>query len=486
MRKLIQDPLSIFLFIFFSLFTTGRVYSQRPDKGKSDNIAERLDSLINSSSVLKNTEVGVIVYDLTAKSDIFRYQAEKLYRPASVEKVITTVTALSVLGKDYKINTSLSYSGHLEGDTLHGNLYVKGDFDPEFMEEDMKTMVESVVSSGIKYVKGRVVGDVSMMDSVYWGPGWAWDDSPESFQPYLSPLMLNRGCIGVTISPTAKGSRPEVTLSPETDFFTIDNRSICGVPSKGAARITRNWMYNDNTIIVSGNVKSKESTLLNVFDSKDYFLRTFRYQLQQRGVYASADSIDFGTVPLEAKNIYTVGRDIKEVLKQALKESDNLSAEALFFHATRNICGGRKYLSHKDGQKAIYRFLDTEIGMKSSNYNIVDGSGVSGYNYISPELILSYLKYAFSSPFIFHPFYDSLPIAGIDGTLKYRMRKGKSFRNVRAKTGTLTGVSSLAGYVNNVSGHTLAFVIINQNVIKAGAARRFQDSVCEILATTGI
>ena len=96
---------------------------------------------------------------------------------------------------------------------------------------------------------------------------------------------------------------------------------------------------------------------------------------------------------------------------------------------------------------------------------------------------MGYLKYAFSSPLIFHPFYDSLPIAGIDGTLQYRMGKGKTFRNVRAKTGTLTGVCSLAGYVTSPAKHTIAFVIINQNVLKYVSARRFQDEICNILST---
>ena len=127
--------------------------------------------------------------------------------------------------------------------------------------------------------------------------------------------------------------------------------------------------------------------------------------------------------------------------------------------------------------------MKSDIGFDSRKFRIVDGCGVSDYNYVSPELIMGYLKYAFSSPLIFHPFYDSLPIAGIDGTLQYRMGKGKTFRNVRAKTGTLTGVCSLAGYVTSPAKHTIAFVIINQNVLKYVTSRRFQDAICSILAS---
>ena len=422
----------------------------------SQTISHRIDSLINNSSFLNTSEVGILVYDLTSKQELYRYQAEKLYRPASVEKVITSVTALSVLGKDYQIKTGLSYSGYIEGDTLYGDIYVKGDFDPEFMQEDMETMVDAIANMGIHGVKGRLIGDVSMMDSVYWGPGWAWDDTPETFQPYLSPLMLNRGCINVSISPSG-GSKANVEIKPESDFYSIDNRTS---PAGSYVSATRNWMYNDNTITVSGSSRHKASTSMNIFNTKGFFMHTLRFQLQGKGVFIPQDSVAYENTPADTKGIITVYRDIDEVLKRA-----------------------KKYLSHKDGQNAIYKFMKSDIGFDSRKFRIVDGCGVSDYNYVSPELIMGYLKYAFSSPLIFHPFYDSLPIAGIDGTLQYRMGKGKTFRNVRAKTGTLTGVCSLAGYVTSPAKHTIAFVIINQNVLKYVSARKFQNEICNILAS---
>ncbi|MBM6891013.1 D-alanyl-D-alanine carboxypeptidase/D-alanyl-D-alanine-endopeptidase [Bacteroides caecigallinarum] len=445
----------------------------------AQNISDRIDSLVHKSSFLKTSEVGVLIYDLTAKKELYRYQAEKLYRPASVEKVITSVTALSVLGKDYQMNTRLSYSGYIEADTLYGNIYVKGDFDSEFMPDDMDSMIKAISNMGIHSVKGRIIGDVSMMDSVYWGPGWAWDDTPETFQPYLSPLMLNRGCVNISISPSG-GDKAKVEIMPESDFYTVNNTTSL---SGGNLTATRNWLYNDNTITITGNARHKAGVSMNIFDTKGFFMHSLRYQLQENGIFIPRDSVTFGEVPENTKGIITVSRDIDEVLKRALKKSDNLSAESLFFHATREILNGKKYLNHKDGQEAIYKFMRTDIGFDNRKFRIVDGCGVSDYNYVSPELIMEYLKYAFHSPSVFHPFYDSLPIAGIDGTLKHRMGKGKTFRNVRAKTGTLTGVCSLAGYVTSPSKHTIAFVIINQNVLRYVAARKFQDEICSILAS---
>ena len=170
-----------------------------------------------------------------------------------------------------------------------------------------------------------------------------------------------------------------------------------------------------------------------------------------------------------------------EVLKEALKESDNLCAEALFHHLGARESGKRR-AGFDEGEKAVIRFMQEEVGMIPSNFRIVDGSGLSPYDCISPELLIAYLKYAYYHPDIFQPFYEALPVAGVDGTLRNRMKSGKAFRNVRAKTGAVTGIRTLAGYVKAANGHMLAFSIMNQNVLKLSEARKFQNKICEMLA----
>ena len=443
---------------------------------------QKIDEMVQSIPFLKTSEVGIMIYDLTADSTLYQYQADKLYRPASVEKVVTSVTALTLLGKEHAYQTRLAYTGDIHGNTLKGDLYVVGDMDAEFMEEDLEYLAAKVAESGIQVIDGQLKGDISMLDSVYWGPGWSWDDSPESFQPYLSPLMLNRGCMKITAEPTELGRPARISVNPKSDIYKIDNRSVCFLPSRGNLTITRDWMYNGNTILVKGNVSVRRNSSLNVFDSKNFFLRTLRYQLSQKGVAVSADSLSFSTCPQDTIGLYTHSRNISVILKQALKESDNLCAESMFFHAARKYHGSEK-LNFKKGQQTIKHFIKTYLGRDERQYRIADGSGVSLYNYISPELLIDCLRYAFRNPEIFQPLYVSLPIAGIDGTLNYRMNKGKAFQNVRAKTGSVTGVSSLAGYVKAANGHMLSFAIINQNVLKMSDARRFQDQLCEIMAS---
>lgn len=448
-------------------------------------LAQRLDSLVFNDPIMKTSEVGITVFDLTTGESLFNYQDEKLYRPASTEKVVTSVTALAKLGTDYTMDTRLQYTGQIEKDTLKGNLYLVGGFDPEFMDEDLDSLVDAIVKSGIRYIADTLAADVSMKDSVYFGNGWSWDDVPDSFQPYLSPLMLNRGCVTVTVTPTEKDSLSTIECVPASDYYQVDNDAVSHNPQAGNLKVTRNWMHNGNLIHVTGNATRKTTRTLSIYSSKDFFFHTFKKRLKERGVefnqtaFADCPSDSLVTVT----PLYTLKRPIIEVLNQMMKESDNLCAESMFYHLAVQHAQ-QKRVKDDDGSAAINQFIEESLGLNPEYYNIVDGSGVSLYNYISPRLLLEFLKYAYYHAEIFQPFYESLPIAGVDGTLGYRMKKSKAYKNVHAKTGTVTGVSSLAGYAKAPNGHQLAFAIINQNVMKSRLSRAFQDKVCEILCTS--
>ena len=466
------------IFSFLLIFVISQI--------KAQPLAQRLDSLLSNDPILRTSEVGITVFDLTTGEYLFQYQDEKLYRPASTEKVVTSVTALATLGTDYTMDTRLQYTGKIENDTLKGNLYLIGGFDPEFMDEDLDSLVDVIAQSGIRYIADTLAADVSMMDSVYWGNGWSWDDVPDSFQPYMSPLMLNRGCVDVTVIPTEKDSLPLIECVPASDYYQVDNDGITNNSEAGNLRITRNWLHNGNLIHVTGNVSKKTTRTLSIYTSKDFFFHTFISRLKAKGIEANttafADCPENDSLTVVSP-LFTLQRPIGEVLTQMMKESDNLCAESMFYHMARHHTQ-QKRVKDNDGSDAINHFIKESLGLNPDYYNIIDGSGVSLYNYISPRLLLEYLKYAYYHAEIFQPFYEALPIAGVDGTLQSRMKKSKAYRNVHAKTGTVTGVSSLAGYAKAPNGHQLAFAIINQNVMKSRLSRAFQDKVCDILCTS--
>ena len=178
----------------------------------------QIDSLIKRM-LPEASEVGISVYDLTAKKSLYTYRDTKLSR------------------------TEVWHDGVIEHDTLQGNLYVVGGFDPEFDSLMMDSLIEEVITFPFSVINGQVYGDVSMKDSLYWGHGWAWDDTPEAYQPYMSPLMFCKGAVEVTVVPgSLQGDTASVSCKPVSSYYTLTNRTKTRTPSAGKYSLSRDWL----------------------------------------------------------------------------------------------------------------------------------------------------------------------------------------------------------------------------------------------------
>ena len=361
------------------------------------NIQERIGNLLHHD-MFQTSQVGLMVYDLTADSVIFCHNERQLMRPASTMKMVTAVAAIDCLGSSYQLKTQLRYSGTVSDKTLVGNIYCIGGLDPRFNNDDMRAFVESLRKMDIDTIRGKIVADVSMKDRDLLGEGWCWDDK----NPVLSPLLVNR---------------------------------------------------------------------------KDNFMETFISMLTNTGIYLDITT-DKGTTPHGTFELCTRTHTIDQILQRMMKKSDNLYAEALFYQIAAQQ--GSRYATAKQAAAAIKRLIN-KIGLNASDYRIADGSGLSLYNYLTPEVEVELLKYAWNNEDIYYYLYNSMPIAGQDGTLQNRMRGTHAAGNVRAKTGTVTGVSSLAGYCTSANGHELCFAIINNGLLSTSKGRMFQDRVCQAL-----
>lgn len=386
-------------------------------------LSARIDALIEHK-LPAGSNVGISVYDLTAGKPLYGYQADKLSRPASTMKLLTTITALSRPEADEPFRTEVWYRGTIERDTLQGDMYVIGGFDPEFDEEALDSLVAAVARFPFSVIRGKVYGDVSMKDSLYWGSGWLWDDTPYSFQPYLSPLMLNKGVVKVTATPGERGDSARLECTPASSCYTLTNKTQSRTPSAGRFRVSRDWLVNGNNITVTGNVDARRAGTVNIFSSQDFFMHTFMERLQARGIRciptAGAESEAFETVvkPSAVASSYLFGefrRDslsvrmafyetpVQDVVKQIMKESDNLNAEAMLCRLGVQS-SGKKRVSAEDGLSAV-RMLIKKLGHNPDRYNLADGCGLSNYNYISPELLVSFLRYAYSRTDVFRKLY---------------------------------------------------------------------------------
>ena len=362
-------------------------------------LQSKIDSLLASEPMLETSQLGIMVYDLTADSALYQYHHRQTMRPASTMKVVTAVTALDRLGGDYQLKTELYYTGEVVDSTLWGSLYLVGGMDPMFGINDLRDFADRVRQLGIHTLRGSIVTDRSMKDELEWGEGWCWDDD----NPALSPLLVER----------------------RTDFL---ERMVTELTAVGIA-----------------------------LDSVTTF--------EERP-------------PLDAIPLAVCRHSIDELLLRMMKDSDNLYAECLYYQLAASFGHQPARAAHA---RAIEKQLVKQIGLDSSRYRFADGSGLSLYNYVSPELLTMLLRYAWKEPRIYSHLLPSLPVAGEDGTLKKRMKKTAAAGNVRAKTGTLTGIISLAGYLTSSNGHELCFAIINQGVLSGKEARILQDKLCNVL-----
>ena len=361
-------------------------------------LRQELDSLIATSRTLRTSQLGLMVYDLTADSVLYTHNHRQTMRPASTMKLVTAIATIDRLGGSYQYRTTLYYTGRIANHTLTGDLYCVGGMDPRFNTDDLMAFVESVRSLGIDTLRGRIVADRSFKEEELLGEGWCWDDD----NPVLTPLLLNR---------------------------------------------------------------------------KDNLTERLAERLTDSGAVVEAQ-LATGMLPAGATRICQRTHSIEQVLHKMMKESDNLYAEATFFQLA--AAEGQRPAKAKNGANAVKKLIQ-KVGLAPSNYRIADGSGLSLYNYVSPELMTRLLRYAWRNKNISDCLLPTLPIAGVDGTLQGRMKKTKAEGNVHAKTGTLTGISSLAGYCTSPEGHELCFAIINQGVMRNGDGRDFQDEVCQLL-----
>ena len=230
------------------------------------------------------------------------------------------------------------------------------------------------------------------------------------------------------------------------------------------------WCWDDDNNVLSPLIISR----------KDIFMGRFLEELRKRKIVVNDATIDDGRRPADAYCIVNRFHTIDQILMKMLKESDNLYAEAMYYQIAAST--GNHPASAKSA-RAVERRLVEKIGLIPSQYKFADGSGLSLYNYVSPELEVRMLRYAYENDNIYNHLNQALPIAGVDGTLKKRMKGGFASGNVRAKTGTVTGISSLAGYCKSSNGHMLCFSIINQGLIHGRNGRAFQDRVCTVLCS---
>lgn len=469
-------------FFFLLLIILFSVGSFPQSSGYKTKVEKKINAVLDGNNFFNSSQISIDIFDLSENNTVYQKNNELLFLPASNLKLLTCAAALKFLGTNYSFNTTLLINGAIRDSILLGSVIIKGGLDPLFSLNDLQNFSDYLTLLGIRRIAGDLIADCSIKDSVYWGSGWQWDDEPSADVPHLSALNINSNSI--SISAKLSDGQISFSLSPKTNFVNV---VAIGSQAESDISITRNWLAdkNDFTISynknISGSISIEESKRLNITQPEFFFLTLFKEKLLQNGIQCNGKLIkSYSNVP--GDSVFSITRGIIDVCNYTLKHSDNLSAEMLLY-AIASFSS--KPADNQIGLAKVDSLISL-LDLSGEDYRIVDGSGLSRYNLISSKLLVKLLVYIYKyDSEIFKIIFDSLPIAGIDGTLKTRMLNSSAEKNVHAKTGTLAGVSSLSGYLTNAGGHLIAFSINIQNYVSGTSnARNYIDSICTILTST--
>ncbi|HLW53744.1 MAG TPA: D-alanyl-D-alanine carboxypeptidase/D-alanyl-D-alanine-endopeptidase [Candidatus Angelobacter sp.] len=481
-------------------------------------------SFILSQPELARAHWGIDVMDLETGKAIYSLNPAQLFTPASNAKLLTTAAALSVAGPDYRFRTTIEAEGPIENGRLQGDLVIAGRGDPNISGRVMplalkpervpphtqilEEMADQVARSGLKAVDGDVIGDDTFYSPQRYADGWSQDDLQWIDGAPVSALTFNDNVIFVDVAPGEHaGDKALVTTEPETAYFEIDNRIVTS--AGGIAR--KVGVHRDpgsKRILLWGTLPLGDNGLkepLAVEDPAEATAQIFRGLLERRGIAVNrkararhqetAQFFDQATAgvtapssrrccprmemttptasptpppatpsptPIPAAHTTILAEHISlpfiEDVRVINKTSQNLHAElALRLAGKLSGNGG----SFEGGTAAVRQFL-LQAGLAEDSFVLLDGSGLSRRDLVTPEGVVQLLAYARRQPWG-AAYEDSLPIAGIDGSLAERLVSSPAAGLVHAKTGTLSHVSALSGYGQTLDGRRFAFSIFCNN-----------------------
>jgi D-alanyl-D-alanine carboxypeptidase/D-alanyl-D-alanine-endopeptidase (penicillin-binding protein 4) len=447
-----------------------------------------IDALLDDRR-LDGATVAVQVRDANTGEVLYDRGSDQRVLPASNLKLLSSAAAVDGLGEDHRFTTAVLATEAVRGGTLTSDLYLRGGGDPTTLAEDYRDLAADLAASGLVRVSGDLVADDSYFDDVPLGTGWSWDDEPYYYSAPTSALTVapdtdyDSGTVIVRVTPGPAGEPALVTVQPQTGVLDIDNRATTG--AAGSARtLSVERQHASDTVVVSGSIpadSSARNSWVTVQDPTDYAADVFARALEAEGIRLVGDIRDGGTPKgatiLAAHESMTVG----ELLNPYMKLSNNMHAEALVKALGAETSGTGSWSA---GLAAVRDHLAAE-GVDVGNTRIVDGSGLSRMDLVRAQDVTDLLIASRDEPW-FDTWYDALPIAGnperfTGGTLRSRMRDTAAANNLHGKTGSLTGVTALSGYVSNADDRELVFAMISNNYLTS--PRSLEDALGVTLAS---
>jgi D-alanyl-D-alanine carboxypeptidase/D-alanyl-D-alanine-endopeptidase (penicillin-binding protein 4) len=468
--------------LLWALFFASDLSAQEPQPAKT--LVELQQQLSNHISQAKFDAAfwGVKVVSFESGKVIFEHNSQKVFSPASNSKLYTVALALDRLGADYRIKTSLYSSARpTASGVLKGDLIVYGRGDPTLnarlhnnnLYAALEPLVAALTNAGVKRIAGDLIGDDSYIHGPPYGSGWAWDDAESYYGAEISALTINDNTLQVSVKPGLKpGASCVLTLSPVTSYVTISNRTETVAY---APRRTINFyrLLDENVVYATGKMPLENPAYnddLTVHNPAGLFVSFFKEALARHGIKVdgkvrTAGWLERQIEPIRTEKLVELGSvdspPLSDIAREVMKPSQNLYTDLLLA-----IVGEQHRLaetspnetSEELGIRELNKFL-SEAGVKRDDVFFEEGSGLSRNNLTTPNATSALLQFM-SRHKCADVYLNALPIAGVDGTLRNRMKGTAAANNVRAKTGTLRWANSLSGYVTTAAGERLIFSIM--------------------------
>jgi len=466
----------ILLSSLISLVTVSQpVWSQTVSTSKSicpTEVEPAINTIVNRPQ-FQRSRWGILIETLTPGTTLYHRDSQYYFIPASTVKLLTTAATLQKLGANFRIRTSVY------GDN-QGNIYIVGRGDPTLTETQLKDLAQQLKNKGINQINQLIAVDSYFTGSPI-NSTWQWEDVQAGYGAPINSLILNQNSLDLILSPQSVGQPLNVTwVRPEqATGWTIENQTR--TVSKNEPEFVEIGRDLSQPIIrVSGQLRvgaEPEPVYAAVVEPTNNFIQEFKQVLVMSGIQVLKTSIASNFTYPSQELAWVESPPLAELIKTVNLESNNVFAESLL--RTLGVQNSRSD-SVESGLKEIQSIL-TQLGVNPNGYHLVDGSGLSQNNLISPLTLVQTLRIMASSP-VAEFYQNSLPIAGISGALKARFQDSSAVGIVQAKTGTLTGVSALAGYINPPNYQPLIFSItINQTNLSSQQIRQSIDEIVLLL-----
>jgi D-alanyl-D-alanine carboxypeptidase/D-alanyl-D-alanine-endopeptidase (penicillin-binding protein 4) len=421
---------------------------------------------------LERSYWGVLVRSLGTGDTLYAVNAGRLMMPASNMKIVTLAVAADRLGWDYAFETQLFGAGPIKGGVLDGDLMAVGSGDPTIGREEAGTAVfdawaERLKTLGIHAVGGRLIGNDDAFDDEKLGLGWAWDYLAEGYAAGVGALQYNENVVSITMTPSsAVGIPPTITVSPQGSGLEIRN-TLATTPAGGAASITVRRLPGSARLEVRGSIPVGSPPVVRIVSVDNptlFFASALRAALIARGIEVRGPAVDIDDLADPSSRPEGVllashrSPPLSALAIRMMKLSQNLYAESLV-----RAMGAANGTATINGGRATIGSIVESWGIPPNSLQMADGSGLSRYNLVTPEALVAILTHVHRDDRLREPFEAALPVAGRDGTLADRMKGTPADNNVRAKSGTISNVRSLSGYVRTADGEPLVFSILANN-----------------------